>query len=128
MRNMKLVMAGILAFTLAGGYRATATQQAENKDEAAAAQGRKLSESDAYLDLNTGKTFHFIYDGLNDIFNRDDLFAAELYVNTRTADTLWLDDAINVNNALLRDAEGKYRINPMKVKRSGNTYRTVNGK
>ncbi len=101
--------------------------QADNRQEATgtAARPAKLSETDAYLDLNTGKQFHFIYDGLNEVYNRDDLFAAEYYVNTRTRDTLWLDAAINVNHALRRDADGKYRIDPMKVKRDGQGYRVV---
>ena len=89
------------------------------------ASNSKFSETDTYLDLNTGKTFRMIYDGLNDLYNRDDLFALDLYVNTRTKDTMWLDDAIVVNNALLKDASGKYRINPMKVKRDGNSYKVV---
>lgn len=109
----------------AGAFRAAATLSGENGESAPTAQSKKLSETDAYLDLNTGNTFHFIYDGLNDVYNRDDLFAAEFYVNTRTADTFWMDDAIVVNNALLRDAQGKYRIDPSKVKRQGNTFRTI---
>lgn len=97
----------------------------DNRDDAAEPTRAKLSETDTYLDLNTGKSFKFLYDGLNDIYNRDDLFGLDLYVNTNTRDTLWMDEAILVNNALLRDAAGKYRIDPMKVKRYGNTFRVV---
>lgn len=85
----------------------------------------KFSEADYFLDLNSGKTFQFIYDGLNDIYNRSDLLELEFYVNTRTKDTMWLEDAIVVNNALLRDAKGSYRVDPMKVKRDGASYRVV---
>lgn len=84
----------------------------------------KFNDADTYLDLNRGKQFHFIYDELNDIYNRADLLSLDLYVNTRTRDTFWMDDAIVVNNALLKDeTSGKYRIDPAKVKRDGNTYR-----
>jgi hypothetical protein len=98
---------------------------ADNKEDNPATANAKFSETDTYLDLNTGKTFRFIYDGLNNIYNRSDLLALDLYVNTRTRDTLWLDDGILVNHALLRDADGKYRIDPMKVKRDGNSYKVV---
>ena len=85
----------------------------------------KFSETDTYFDLNTGRTFQLIYDGLNNIYNRSDLFALDLFVNNRTKDTMWLEDAIVVNNALLKDATGLYKIDPMKVKRDGNTFRVV---
>ncbi len=87
-----------------------------------------LSETDYYLDLNTGKVFQIMYDGLNEIYNRADLFAFDLYVNTRTRDTFWLEDAIVVNNALVRDASGRFRVDPMKVKRDGNGYRVINNR
>jgi hypothetical protein len=83
----------------------------------------KFSDADTYLDLNRGKTFRFIYDELNDIYNREDLLSLDLYVNTRTRDTFWLEDAIVVNNALLRDDAGKYRIDPARIKRDGNTFK-----
>ena len=94
-----------------------------SRDEAMSANS-KFSEADTYLDLNSGKQFRFIYDELNDIYNRADLMSLDLYVNTRTRDTFWLEDAIVVNNALLKDeASGKYRIDPAKVKRDGNTFK-----
>lgn len=91
-------------------------------DEAKSTTAPKLSTSDTYIDLGTGKEFRILYDDLNDIYNRNDLFALELYVNTRTRDTFWLEDAILINNALLKDEGGNYRVDPNKVKRNGNTY------
>jgi hypothetical protein len=88
----------------------------------------KFSETETYMDLNTGKWFKVIYDGLNDTYNREDLFAFDLFVNLRTKDTFWLDLAVPVNNALVRDAAGSYRVDPMKVKRDGNGYRVINNK
>lgn len=115
---------GLVAIAFSAQQRVGATLSMDHKDNSApAAAATKFSEADTYLDLNTGKEFKVIYDALNEIYNRDDLFAFELYVNTRTKDTMWLDDAIVVNNALLRDAGGKYRIDPMKVKRDGSTFR-----
>lgn len=125
MRYKALLVAGSILLACLGMNKVSATMAPDNREDATAPARAKLSETDVYLDLNTNKTFKFIYDGLNDIYNRDDLFGLDLYVNTNTKDTLWLDDAINVNNALLRDADGKYRINPMRVKRDGNTYRVV---
>lgn len=96
----------------------------DNKEASAAGSlSSRLSEADTYIDLNTGKQFKVIYDGLNDIYNRDDLFSFDLFVNTRTRDTMWLDDAIVVNGALIRGEDGKYRLDPMKVKRDGDSYR-----
>lgn len=92
----------------------------KNRDRSA------LTETDTYLDLNTGKSFKIIYDGLNDIFNRADLFELELYVNTRTQDSFWLDQAVPVNNALIRDSKGLFRVDPRKVKRDGAGYKVVN--
>ena len=86
------------------------------------------SEKDAFMDLNTGKAFRFMYDELNDKYERDDLLALDLYVNTRTRDTFWLEDALVVNNAILRDATGLYRVDPMKVKRNGTGYKVINNK
>ena len=86
------------------------------------------SETDIFIDLNTGKAFRFIYDELNDKYERDDLLAPDLYVNTRTKDSFWLAEAVPVNNALLRDANGNYRVNPMKVKRDGAGYKVINNK
>lgn len=123
MRYKALLISGLVAAILFVEGQVKAGQSADQKDVNAASTGAKFSETDTYLDLNTGKTFRFIYDDLNDIYNRDDLFGLDLFVNTRTRDTMWLDDAIVVNNALLRDASGKYRIDPMKVKRDGSTFK-----
>jgi hypothetical protein len=126
MRYKAFLIAGSILLAFVGINKVGATMTPDNREDAAAAPARvKLSETDIYLDLNSGKSFKFIYDGLNDIYNRDDLFGLDLYVNTNTKDTLWLDEAINVNHALLRDGAGKYRIDPMKVKRDGNSYRVV---
>jgi hypothetical protein len=121
----KALLAGSILLAFLGMGKVSATMTPDNREDNAAPGRAKLSETDVYLDLNTGKSFKFIYDGLNDIYNRDDLFGLDLYVNTHTKDTLWLEEAITVNNALLRDAAGKYRIDPMKVKRDGNSYRVV---
>ena len=120
------MIAGITLVAVLGINKVDASMAPDNREDAAPTPSRaKLSETDVYLDLNSGKTFKFIYDGLNDIYNRDDLFGLDLFVNTNTKDTLWMDEAINVNHALLRDAAGKYRIDPMKVKRDGNSFRVV---
>lgn len=124
MRHKALLIAGSILLAFLGFGKVSATMAPDNRDDEAPARA-KLSETDVYLDLNTGKSFRFIYDGLNDIYNRDDLFGLDLYVNTNTKDTLWLEEALLVNNALLKDAAGKYKIDPMKVKRNGNSYRVV---
>lgn len=84
-----------------------------------------LSESDTYQDLNTGKVFKVMYDDLNEKYDRVDLFALDLYVNTRTKDTFWLEEPVLVNHALRRDG-AVYRVDPMKVKRDGNGYKVIN--
>ncbi len=124
-----LWMAALAAMILSGGRQVQAKLSPDNKDESAAASGyRQLSETDTYLDLNTGKSFHVIYDVLNELYNRDDLFAFDLFVNTRTNDTMWQDAAIIVNHALMRDAEGHFKIDPSKVKRNGNGYKVLTGR
>ncbi|MBS1616039.1 MAG: hypothetical protein JST06_07985 [Bacteroidetes bacterium] len=126
MRRFGFMLAAIavLGFT---AWQAQARFGAHQDDENKAEQPRnpKLSEKDTYMDLNTGKAFQFIYDDLNGIYNRSDLLQPDLYVNTRTKDTFWLYDAILVNHALIRDDNGIYRVNPMKVKRDGDSYRVV---
>lgn len=124
MRRKTLLILGVIAVCFIAHQHVSAMMAGENNGETSTAHAR-FSENDTYLDLNTGKNFKFIYDGLNDIYNRDDLMALDLFVNTRTKDTLWLDDGILVNHALVRDAEGKYRIDPMRVKRDGNSYKVV---
>jgi len=94
----------------------------------AAGSKPKHSETDPYVDLNTGKMFRFMYDELNDKYERDDLLTLDLYVNTRTKDTFWLEEALLVNNAVLRDGTGIYKVDPMKVKRNGNGYKVINNK
>ncbi len=123
MRRKALLIFGLMAIVSFAHQQVSAMLVNGGEDDGATTPNARFSETDTYLDLNTGKSFKFIYDGLNDIYNRDDLFGLDLFVNTRTKDTLWLDDAIVVNNALLRDAAGKYKIDPMKVKRDGNTYK-----
>jgi hypothetical protein len=127
MRRKALLILGLSAFSFLGHQQVQATLAAENKDENTTSSSSKFSEADIYLDLNTGKTFQVIYDGLNELYNRSDLFAFDLFVNTRTKDTLWLEDAILVNNALVRDASGKFKVDPMKVKRDGNSYKVKSG-
>jgi hypothetical protein len=123
MKYKVLFALGLTAVLFIGQVNAIDTP--DNRDESASTANAKFSETDTYLDLNTGKTFMFIYDGLNDIYNRSDLLSLDLFVNTRTKDTMWLEDAIVVNNALIRDAGGKYKIDPMKVKRNGSTFKVV---
>ncbi len=123
MRRKALLIFGLMTIVFFAHQQVSAMLADGGQDDGATTPNAKFSETDTYLDLNTGKSFKFIYDGLNDIYNRDDLFGLDLFVNTRTKDTLWLEDAIVVNNALLRDAAGKYKIDPMKVKRDGNTYK-----
>jgi hypothetical protein len=125
MRYKASLVAGSILLAVLGINKVSATMAPDNRPDAAAPTRAKLTETDVYLDLNSGKTFKFIYDGLNDIYNRDDLFGLDLFVNTNTKDTMWLEECIIVNNALLKDAQGKYRIDPMKVKRDGNSYRVV---
>ena len=123
-RNMLLLlMVGIALF---GKADVSATCRLGSDDAKKASDAPVFSEIDTYLDLNTGKAFRFIYDGLNEKFNRDDLFGLEFYVNTRTKDTFWLEEAVLVNNALLRDGRGTYKVDPMKVKRDGNGFKVIN--
>ena len=126
MRRRTLIVAGA-ALVLCSAFQVNAMLHGGNENESMAEQPRNpnLSEADTYMDLNTGKAFSFIYDDLNGIYNRSDLLSPDLFVNTRTKDTFWLYDAILVNNALVRDANGRYRVDPMKVKRDGDTYRVV---
>jgi hypothetical protein len=122
----KLIFFAVLATLLApAAVRVHAMLVTDGEKDATVGIKGKFSESDTFLDLNTGKTFQLLYDGLNEIYNRSDLFALDLYVNNRTKDTMWLEDAIVVNNALLKDANGTYKVDPMKVKRDGNSYRVV---
>ncbi len=118
----KVILAAGLLAVLVSAQQAGAFRKPGTHDDGVPSTN-KFNDADTYLDLNTGKTFHFIYDELNDIYNRADLLGLDLYVNTRTRDTFWMEDAIVVNNALLRDDAGKYRIDPAKVKRDGNTFR-----
>lgn len=119
----KVIMSFGLFAVLISAQQVGAWSVPGNRDDSSPASV-KFSEIDTYLDLNSGKQFRFIYDELNDIYNRADLMSLDLYVNTRTRDTFWLEDAIVVNNALLKDeTSGKYRIDPAKVKRDGNTYK-----
>jgi hypothetical protein len=119
---LTLVMAGAITL-LSAGVSAGAAGLPADAGENIKSSNIGLSESETYIDLNTGKTFKLIYDDLNAIYNRDDLFALDLYVNNRTKDTFWLEEAITVNNALVRDAEGVFKVDPMKVKRDGNSYK-----
>lgn len=91
-------------------------------DGAKTASTSKPSEAETYMDLNNGKVFRVLYDGLNEIYNRSDLYPLDLYVNVRTKDTFWLDEGVLVNNALLQDAQGNFKVDPSKVKRKGNGY------
>src|SRR5262245_57430724 len=100
MKRKALYIAVLTASLALGGQQLL---HAESGDDAVNRKRAKFSETDTYLDLGTGKSFQLIYDGLNDLYNRSDLFALDLYVNTRTRDTFWLEDAILVNNALLPD-------------------------
>ncbi len=126
---MRLSGLVVLVLVLLAGFafQGHASLDNEHQDENNADHKRNpnISETDTYRDLNTGKAFTFIYDDLNGIYNRSDLLEPDLYVNTRTKDTFWLYDAIRVNNALIRDATGRYRVDPMKVKRDGDTYKVV---
>ena len=125
MMRKAILVTGLIG-VLISAQQVGAFRTAGSRDESASAS-TKFSEADTYLDLNSGKTFRFIYDELNDIYNRADLMGLDLYVNTRTRDTFWLEDAIVVNNALMRDDAGKYRIDPAKVKRDGNTFKVKVG-
>jgi hypothetical protein len=126
MRRIAFLLAG-MALLACSAFQVQARLGSKNEDESTAEHTRNpnLSETDTYMDLNTGKAFQFIYDDLNGIYNRSDLLQPDLFVNTRTKDTFWLYDAILVNNALIRDDNGRYRVDPMKVKRDGDTYRVV---
>lgn len=125
MKRKLIQFAALFALITLSGQQASAMYTMDSGDNTSASNKTKFSETDYFLDLGTGKTFQFIYDGLNDIYNRSDLQELNLFVNTRTKDTMWLDDAIVVNNALLSDGKGGYKIDPMKVKRDGNSYRVV---
>jgi hypothetical protein len=57
------------------------------------------------------------------MYNREDLFPLDLYVNTKTLDTFWLPQAVLVNHALLQDASGAFKVDPSKVKREGDGYK-----
>lgn len=118
----KVILAAGLVAVLVSAQQVGAFRTPGSNDDSAPAAS-KFNDADTYLDLNSGKTFRFIYDELNDIYNRADLLGLELYVNTRTQDTFWREEAIVVNNALLRDDAGKYRIDPAKIKRDGNTFK-----
>jgi hypothetical protein len=121
-------IAAVMSVLVFAGQQVNANLDPENKDEMTASGRHKFSEADNYIDLNTGKSFKVIYDQLNEIYNRSDLFAFDLYVNERTKDTMWLDEAIVVNNALVKDADGRYRIDGAKVKRDGDSYKVKTGR
>jgi hypothetical protein len=124
MRQNILLLLLMVVIALSGSTGAgAACQSAEAKSGSAA-----ISETDTYVDLNTKKTFRIMYDELNDKYERDDLFAFDLYVNTRTQDTFWLEAALLVNNALVRDAAGNFKVDPAKVKRDGSGYKVINSK
>jgi hypothetical protein len=129
MRSNMLALVVLVTVALLAGQDAKAvppfyTLNSDGQSDTPGSKGGAvLSETDNYLDINTGKTFHVIYDDLNEKYNRDDLFAFDLYVNTRTKDTFWLEQALLVNNALLVDAGGIYKVDPMKVKRDGDGYK-----
>ena len=116
----------MLAITVMSNAEVSAMGDPAPDNTPKAGERSARSETDTYIDLNTGKAFKFIYDELNDKYERDDLLALELYVNIRTRDSFWKEQAVLVNNALLRDATGIYRVNPMKVKRDGAGYKVIN--
>jgi hypothetical protein len=120
-----LLMTG---FLLAANTEAGAICQSAMEGLKSTSAGPAISETDYYMDLNTKKAFRIMYDELNDKYERDDLFAFDLYVNTRTQDTFWLEDAVLVNNALVRDAAGNYKVDPIKVKRHGSGYKVIHTK
>ena len=128
MKQKMLMLFLMVSTALLGSAELGATCPPAMEDEPKASDKPKISETDTYLDLKTGKTFRIIYDALNEKYNREDLFEFEFFVNTRTRDTFWLEDALLVNNALLRDAAGNYKVNPMKVKRDGSGYKVINNK
>ena len=125
MRGTILLLIVMLAIALGGN--AISVMAGPTPDNSPK-EGSAPSVTDIYLDLNTGKAFRFMYDELNEKYERDDLLAVDVYVNTRTRDSFWLQEAVPVNNALLRDANGNYRVNPMKVKRDGTGYKVINNK
>jgi hypothetical protein len=123
---LSLILMLVLAVTVHAEVRVTDDSAPDNASKSRESSAR--SEKDTYIDLNTGKAFRFMYDELNDKFERDDLLAVDLYVNTNTRDSFWLEQAVIVNNALLRDVTGIYKVDPMKVKRDGAGYRVINNK
>lgn len=128
MRGNVLLLILMLAIVMTGKAEVSAICESTPDNAHKAGETSARSETDIYIDLNTGKAFRFMYDELNDKYERDDLFALDLYVNTRTRDSFWLEEAVPVNNALLRDATGIYKVNPMKVKRDGTGYKVINNK
>jgi hypothetical protein len=124
-RNAFILLMG-LAITIFSAQGAGAVAQM-GSEEGGLTANPNLSDKDPYLDLNSGKEFRLIYDDLNDIFNREDLFSLDLFVNLRTKDTFWLEQALVVNHALLRDAAGAFKVDPMKVKRDGDGYKVKEG-
>jgi hypothetical protein len=120
-RSLRLVM--MIAATLFVSLEVAARPEIPFTNDEVETDSPHLSETDTYIDINTGKSFKVIYDALNDTYNRDDLFPMDVYVNTRTNDTFWQAEAVLVNYALLQDVQAIYKVDPMKVKRDGNGYR-----
>jgi len=118
----KVILAAGLLAVVVSAQQVSAVRTGHTGDDSLPVNA-KYNDADTYLDLNSGKTFRFIYDELNEVYNRADLLGLDLWVNTRTQDTFWREEAIVVNNALLRDDAGKYRIDPAKIKRDGNTFK-----
>jgi hypothetical protein len=122
MKRNLTVWALQLLLASAAGTSAIAAPHIPKGEGGQNARTSKPSESELYMDLNDGKVFRVFYDGLNEIYNRSDLFPLDLYVNVRTKDTFWLAEGVMVNNALLQDAQGNFKVDPSKVKRKGSGY------
>ena len=105
----------------------TDSTEAINDNQEMVVAEKPAVKSGKYINLSTGKDVYIISDSLSgvaiDSLSRSPIM---FYYNPITLDTLYANGLV-VNNMLINDGDGKYRLDDTKIKIDGDEIKIKNG-
>ena len=91
-------------------------------------QGDTLPEKPQYVDIYTGQPIDIYYDaGKHLTINRATRTPVEFYINTSNWDTVFGIGQFVVNNFIIKDENGRYKLDENKVKLDGDELKIKDG-
>ena len=132
MKNLTYLAAASILFLGASACNnqkdasADATEASNNNQEMAVVQ-KPVVKSGKYINLSTGQDVYIISDSISgiaiDSLSRSPI---QFYYDPVTLDTLYANGLV-VNNMLINDGDGKYRLDDTKIKIDGDEIKIKNG-